>query len=91
MRFLLKNKNAHGPFNLIAPTSTSNAEFMRIISQELRRPYWFHLPSFLLRIPLGEMSVLLTGGSYAHPKRLLEFGYNFQFPNLEGAVRDLFN
>jgi uncharacterized protein (TIGR01777 family) len=90
MRFLLENENAHGPFNLIAPTPTSNAEFMRIIAQELRRPYWFHLPSFLLRVPLGEMRVLLTGGSYAQPKRLLEFGYNFQFPNLEEAVRDLF-
>ncbi|MDX1378708.1 MAG: TIGR01777 family oxidoreductase [Anaerolineales bacterium] len=72
MRFLLENENAHGPFNLIAPTPTSNAGFMRVVAQELRRPYWFHLPAFLLRIPLGEMSVMLTEGSYSQPKRLLE-------------------
>lgn len=90
IRFLLENENARGPFNLIAPTPTSNADFMRIIAQKLKRPYWFHLPAFLLRIPLGEMSVLLTEGSYSQPKRLLELGYKFQFSTLEDAVHDIF-
>jgi hypothetical protein len=90
IRFLLENENARGPFNLIAPTPTSNADFMRIIAQELHRPYWFHLPVFLLRIPLGEMSVMLTEGSYSQPERLLELGYRFKFPTLEEAVKDIF-
>lgn len=90
IKFLLQNENAHGPFNLIAPTPTSNADFMRIVARELHRPYWFHLPTFLLRIPLGEMSVMITEGSYSQPKRLLELGYNFQFPTLENAVKDIF-
>ncbi len=89
-KFLLENENAHGPFNFVAPTPTSNADFMRIIAKELKRPYWFHLPAFLLRIPLGEMSVLLTEGVYSQPKRLLELGFKFQFPTLEDAVRDIF-
>jgi uncharacterized protein (TIGR01777 family) len=90
IKFLLENGNARGPFNLIAPTPTSNADFMRTIAKVLRRPYWFHLPAFLLRIPLGEMSVLLTEGSYSQPKRLLELGYKFQFPTLEAAAREIF-
>ena len=90
VKFLLENENAHGPFNFIAPTPTSNAEFMHIIARELKRPYWFHLPAFLLRIPLGEMSVLLTEGSYSQPKRLLELGYKFKFPTLQDAVTDIF-
>ena len=90
LKFLLENENAHGPFNLIAPTPTSNADFMGIIARELKRPYWFHLPAFLLRIPLGEMSVLLTEGSFSQPKRLLGLGYKFQFPTLEDAVSDIF-
>lgn len=91
IKFLLQNENANGPFNLVAPTPTSNADFMRIVAKQLKRPYWFHLPAFLLRIPLGEMSVLLTEGSYSQPKRLLELGYKFQFPMLEDAVKDIFN
>jgi uncharacterized protein (TIGR01777 family) len=90
IRFLLENENASGAFNLIAPTPSSNADFMQTIAKTLKRPYWFHLPAFLLRIPLGEMSVLLTEGSYSQPKRLLELGYVFQFPTFEDAVKDIF-
>ena len=90
IKFLLENENARGPFNLISPTPTSNADFMRIVARELHRPYWFHLPALLLRIPLGEMSVMITEGSYSKPKRLLELGYKFQFPILQDAVKDIF-
>jgi len=90
IKFLLQNENAQGAFNLIAPTPTSNADFMRIVARELHRPYWFHLPTFLLRIPLGEMSVMLTEGSYSQPKRLLELGYKFKFPTLQDAIEDIF-
>jgi hypothetical protein len=89
LRFLLEHDNAHGPFNLISPQPTSNAEFMRAITKSLHRPYWFHIPTFLLRLTLGEMSILLTEGRYSQPKRLIELGFRFQFGNLEDAMEDL--
>jgi len=88
-RFLLESENAHGPYNLISPELTSNAEFMHMIAKVLQRPYWFHLPASLLRIPLGEMSVLLTEGRFAQPKRLIELGFEFRFGKLEHAMEDL--
>jgi uncharacterized protein (TIGR01777 family) len=88
-RFLLENENAHGPFNLISPQPTSNAEFMRAICNALHRPYWFHIPKFLLRTVLGEMSILLTEGRYSQPKRLIELGFQFQFAKLDDAMKDL--
>jgi uncharacterized protein (TIGR01777 family) len=90
LRFLLEHENAHGPFNLISPQPTSSAEFMRAITKALRRPYWFHLPKFLLRLVLGEMSILLTEGRYSQPKRLIELGFRFQFDKLEHAMEALF-
>ncbi|RPI89547.1 MAG: TIGR01777 family protein [Chloroflexi bacterium] len=89
LRFLLDHENAHGPFNLISPEPASNAEFMRIVAQALHRPYWFHVPGFLLRLALGEMSVLLTEGRYSQPKRLIESGFQFHFGKLEDALEDL--
>lgn len=89
MHFLLENEDASGPFNLIAPEPTSSAEFMRAVCRTLHRPYWFHVPKFLLRIALGEMSVLLTEGRYSQPKRLIESGFEFQFGKLESAMKDL--
>lgn len=89
IRFLLDNENAHGPYNLIAPTPTSNADFMRAIAKALHRPYWFHIPEFLLELALGEMSILLTKGRYSRPKRLIELGFQFQFGELKDAMEDL--
>ena len=89
LRVLLENENAHGPYNLISPTPTSNSEFMRAIAKALHRPYWFHAPMFLLRLALGEMSLLLTEGRYSQPKRLIELGFQFQYGMLENAVQDL--
>ncbi len=89
LRFLLENQNARGAFNLIAPAQTSNADFMRAIAKALHRPFWFPTPAFLLRTILGEMSVLVVDGRYVVPKRLLELSYPFQFPALDGALKDL--
>ena len=62
---------------------------MRAIARALRRPYWFHIPAVLLRLILGEMSVLLTEGRYSQPKRLIELGFKFQFGQLDKAMEDL--
>jgi uncharacterized protein (TIGR01777 family) len=89
IRFLMEDESPRGPFNLIAPEQTSNAEFYRSLAAALRRPYWFRTPAFLLRWFLGEMSVLILEGRYARPARLLEAGYEFRFGRLESALRDL--
>lgn len=89
LHFLLENDNVRGPFNLISPEPTANAEFMRMICTTLHRPYWFHVPKFLLRMVLGEMSILITEGRYSEPKRLIELGFQFQFGKLEDAMQEL--
>ena len=91
MKFLLENEEARGAYNLIAPTPTSNTDFMRAIARALHRPFWFHVPKFLLRLALGEMSVLITEGRYARPRRLLEDGFEFKFPRIDEALSDIFS
>lgn len=90
IRFLMENPDASGPFNLVAKQQTSNAEFMRTLAKVLGRPYWFHFPEFLMRLALGEMSVLITEGRFSKPEHLFEMGYNMRYPELEDALRDIF-
>jgi len=91
VRYLIANENARGAYNLIAPTPTSNADFYRALASVLHRPYWFPTPAFLLRIILGEMSVLVVEGRFALPKRLTESGYKFQFEAAREALSNLFD
>lgn len=90
IRFLMEHPRAEGPFNLIAPQPTSNAEFMRTLAKVLKRPYWLIYPKPLLRLALGEMSVLITEGRFSKPERLFEIGYNNRYPELEMALREIF-
>jgi len=90
IRFLLDNERACGAFNLIAPQTTANADFMRALAHTLRRPYWLHVPAFLMRLALGGMSMMVLDGRSAQPKRLLEAGYQFKYPTLEGALKELY-
>ena len=90
VRYLMSNESANGAYNLIAPMSTSQADFTRVLAEVLHRPYWFPVPAFLLRNVLGEMSVLILEGRFSQPKRLLESGYKFQFPGPREALTDLF-
>ena len=90
IRFLMENSKARGSYNLIAPQLTSNVEFMRTLAKVLGRPYWLQYPKFLMRLALGEMSVLITEGRFSKSERLFELGYNMRFSNLEEALRDIF-
>ncbi len=89
LRFLLERDQASGPFNLIAPQPTTNAEFMRAVARALHRPYWFPTPAFLLRTALGEMSTLVLDGRPSQPKRLTELGFQFRFPTIDAALENL--
>lgn len=90
IRFLLENDNAKGPFNLIAPQTTTNAEFLQALAKVFGRPYWFRVPAFMMHLVLGEMSLLVTEGRFSKPERLFEMGYNMRYKNLEEALRDIF-
>jgi hypothetical protein len=89
IHFLLENDQTSGVYNLIAPEAISNADFYRALAQALHRPYWFRTPAFLLKLALGEMSVLVVEGRCATPNRLLEAGYRFQVEELGEAMKRL--
>lgn len=89
IRFLLDHAEASGPFNLTAPNPVTQAEFAQALGRVLHRPSFLPAPAFALRLALGEMADMLLEGQLAVPKRLLELGYRFRFPDLDGALADL--
>jgi uncharacterized protein (TIGR01777 family) len=93
----LDNPEARGPINGTAPSPVRNADFSRALSRVLWRPhaFWrvylpFGPPDFLLGLVLGDVAQIITKGQKVLPARAQELGYSFQFPVLQGALRDLF-
>lgn len=89
IRFVLENESASGPYNLCSPFPVREADFGRTIARVLHRPHWFPAPAFMLRLLLGEMSTILLNTQRIVPKRLLEAGFRFEYPELEGALEKL--
>jgi len=89
LAFLLEDERAVGPFNLTAPNPVTNKEFARTLGKVMGRPAFLPTPAFILRLALGELSTLLLDGQRVIPKRLLELGFQFEFPQLETALQDL--
>jgi len=89
IHYLIDHEDATGPYNLVAPSPATSDEFMSIVCRMLRRPYWLHVPAWVLRLALGEMSQLVLAGRAIMPSRLLEAGFQFVFPGLEQALGNI--
>lgn len=88
--FMLDHDDARGPFNVVAPNPVRNAEFTDVLARVLHRPTLLPLPKLAVRVALGQMGeALLLHGQRAAPMRLLEAGFEFRYPELEPAVREL--
>jgi uncharacterized protein (TIGR01777 family) len=87
--FCLHNRSISGAVNSSAPNPVINEEFGRTIASVYHRPHWFPVPAFLIKTALGEMSVMVLKGQRVIPKKLLDHGFKFQFPELRQALEDL--
>jgi uncharacterized protein (TIGR01777 family) len=92
IRFLMENENLNGAFNLTAPAPLVMKDFCKILGQVMHRPCWLKVPGFMLRLIMGEMAeALLLTGQRVLPKRLLEAGYQFLYPEAEPALQQILN
>ena len=86
----IRTETLRGAVNAVAPTPATNAEFTRTLARVLRRPALIPVPQFAARLAFGEMAdALLLASAGVIPARLQESGYDFRFPDLEGALRHL--
>ena len=89
IRFLLEAKASRGIYNLTAPNPVTNSEMGKTLARVMRRPYWFPVPGFVLKLALGEMSTLVLDGQKVLPEKLLAAGFIFKFSNVESALKNL--
>jgi uncharacterized protein (TIGR01777 family) len=77
-------------WNATAPNPVTNREFARALGRALRRPAVLPAPAFALRILLGELADALLTGARVLPARAERGGFQFAFPTLDEALRQLF-
>lgn len=85
----LHTESLKGPVNLVAPAPVTNQEFTRILAKVICKPAIIPAPAFALKLALGpEMAQgLLLDSARVIPRKLLNSGFNFAYPDLELAFR----
>lgn len=85
----IENDSFNGAFNAIAG-NVSNKDFSKMLSKAMNKPFWLpNVPGFMLKLFLGEMTVILLEGSAASNQKLLQTGFKLHFTDLEVALKEL--
>jgi len=89
----IERENISGTFNAVAPNPVTNKDFMRELRRALHRPWSPPVPEWAVklgsRLMKSEPSLALSGCRVV-PKRFLEAGFKFQFPELRDALKNLY-
>lgn len=89
IQFIIDNEALSGVFNLVAPEYCTNAEFTKVLSDKIKKPAFFKVPAFIIRLFFGKASEVVVGGEKVRPKRLIESGFTFKYPNISAALTEL--
>jgi uncharacterized protein (TIGR01777 family) len=88
--FLMERDDLRGVFNLTAPHPVRQKEFSRTLGRVMKRPSWLPVPGFLLRLLFGAMAKeTLLSGQRVVPTRLIDSGFQFLYPELESAFKEI--
>jgi NAD dependent epimerase/dehydratase family enzyme len=78
-----------GVYNTTAPNPVTMRDFTRTLGRVMGRPSWARVPEPALRLVVGQGAPAYVASQRAEPARLLAEGFEFEFAQLEPALRDL--
>jgi len=90
--WILMHEKMEGVFNVTAPEAISNCDLMKLLRKTYNIPFGIPTPSWLLEIGafiIGTETELVFKSRWVYPKRLVESGFRFQYPQANLAIQDL--
>jgi uncharacterized protein (TIGR01777 family) len=89
MLYLLKDTTTRGTFNFGSPNPVRQGEFAHALGRLLGRQRGLPTPAKALRLAMGGFADALLASQRMRPKALLETGFEFRYPQLEPALREI--
>ena len=90
MLFAAATNAVETPLNGVGPAPVTNREFTKTLGQVLNRPTFMpSVPGPVLRMLVGQFGEVLLTSQRVYPKRALEAGFQFQYPTLEAALKNV--
>jgi uncharacterized protein (TIGR01777 family) len=89
--FAIENEKIRGVYNAVASQPVTNKHFVNVLAEKIKGRFYipFYVPSFVLKIMLGEMSVEVLKSATVSNTKISNTGFQFLFPTVEAALADL--
>lgn len=89
--YAIENEEINGTYNAVAPNPVSNKVLTLNLAKTMRGKFYIpvHIPSFIIKLILGERSIEVLKSTAVSCKKILEAGFNFSFNTIETALSDL--
>lgn len=88
--FAIDSEGCEGTFNLTAPKPERQKDFSTALGAALHRPVFISTPAIALKMVFGQMAEeLLIGGQKVIPQVLLNKGFEFDYPNVDLALKNI--
>lgn len=80
-----------GTYNAVAPKPVSNKELIVKLAKAMKGSFYvpLHVPSFALKIAIGEMSIEALKSVTVSCEKIRIAGFNFIFPSIDAAINEL--
>jgi uncharacterized protein len=88
-RLAIDGDVAGGVLNVTSPGACRQIDFVRSMARVLHRPARFAAPAWLIRLVLGEQSVLLLESRRVAPAQATALGYTFRYPEIDAALDEV--
>jgi hypothetical protein len=90
-RYAIEHQNVQGIYNAAAPNPVSNKELTLALAKRMYGNGFLTMPvpSFMLRLMMGERSVEVLKSTSVSAGKILQTGFSFEFPHIEKAIANL--
>lgn len=90
--FALEKTTLQGIYNAVGPHPATNQQLTKEAAAAKGKPYvGIGVPSFVLKLFLGEMAAMVLGGNRVSSQKIQKAGFEFEFPELKQALKDIFS
>jgi uncharacterized protein (TIGR01777 family) len=86
----LDHPEVSGPMNAVSPSPERQRDFVRVLGGVLNRPTLLPAPASAVRLAVGELATLALDGRPVMPRVAQETDYVYRYPDLEGALRQIY-
>ena len=92
INYAIHNETIKEVYNAVSSNPVTNSEMTRSIAKALGKPLFMpNVPSFVLKMLLGEMSTIVTGGNKVSNQKIKSSGFHFQNENLDETLSQILN